>query len=88
MKQKLYAILITDCLHNERFVLHKRVFATKEDAYDEIEHLATSYIKKREKRNRKEIFRFNKLTSTVTGGPNGACLFAEIIYKIQEIKLG
>ena len=87
MRQKYYAILITDHLNNGYTTLHDKIFFDDEDAKLEIKNLATEYIEKRVEKAPKIHLEYNENMLMINSKPTPNCMFAEITYYIQEVNL-
>lgn len=82
-----YAVLITNHFNNCNVSLNDWIFKTREDAEKYIKEMAEKYIEcqKNQKKNNSKYYQFN--SNTVFSGPSENCQFAEISYKIEEVKL-
>jgi len=87
MRQKYYAILITDHLNNGYTTLHDRIFFDEEDAKLEIKNLATEYIRRSVEKKRKVNLEYNENMLMINSKPTPNCMFAEITYYIQEVNV-
>ena len=87
MRQKYYAILITDHLNSGYTTLHDRIFFDEEDAKLEIKNLATEYIRRSVEKKRKVTLEYNENMLMINSKPTPNCMFAEITYYIQEVNV-
>lgn len=84
---KFYAILIIDYYNKENTELYSNIFLTEKAAHAEVKKLANEYIKLRKKQNRKDQLKFNESAGMVYSGPSINCLFAEVLYKVEEVSI-